>query len=69
MIITKYVSLGSIVGSILLIVLSLILRNNNIPYLVYVFVISLLAIYRHKTNIVRLMHGEENKLSFSKNKE
>ena len=68
MIVTKYVSLGSIIGSILLIALSIIFKNDNIPYLIYVFVISLLAIYRHKANIVRLIHGEENKLSFSKNK-
>jgi len=66
MIVSKYVSLGSIIGSVLLIVLSLVFKNDNIPYLIYVFVISLLAIYRHKANIKRLLNGTESKLSFSK---
>lgn len=66
MIVSKYVSLGSVLGSILLIILSLIFKNDNIPYLVFVFVISLLAIYRHKANIKRLLNGTESKLKFSK---
>ena len=64
---TKYVSLGSVLGAALCILLSLILRWGDVYYILFTVIVGLLAIYRHKANIVRLLKGEENKLG-SKNK-
>lgn len=66
MIISKYVSLGSVLGSILLIILAFIFKRDNIPYITYALIISSLAIFRHRANIARLINGTENKLNFSK---
>jgi len=67
MAITKYVSLGSVLGAALCIILSIVFRWHDTYYILFTVIVGLLAIYRHKTNIVRLIKGEENKLS-SKNK-
>ena len=64
---TRYVSLGSIIGAALCIVLSVIFRWEDKNYVVFTFIVGMLAIYRHRQNIVRLISGEENKLG-SKNK-
>lgn len=66
MAITKYVSLGSVLGAVLFIVLPLIFETDNIPYLIFCIILAVLAIYKHKTNIVRLIKGEENKISGKK---
>lgn len=66
MAITKYVSIGSVLGAVLFIVLPLIFETDNIPYLIFCIILAVLAIYKHKTNIVRLIKGEENKISGKK---
>lgn len=66
MAITKYVSLGSVLGAVLFIVFGLVFRTDNIPYIVYTIVMALLAIYRHRANIVRLAKGTESKLGQKK---
>ncbi len=66
MAITRYVSLGSMLGAVLFVVLSLVFKNNNPDFIVFAFMIALLAIYMHKNNISRLLSGNENKLSFKK---
>ncbi len=62
MAISRYVSLGSILGAALFVVLSLIFKNQNPDFIVFSLIISILAIYMHKTNIKRLLSGTENKL-------
>ena len=75
MVLSKYVSLGSIAAAILYFVLSMFLVDANIiegPRYTFVVLAALLAflmIYKHRTNIKRLKNGEENKISFKKNKE
>ena len=66
MAITKYVSLGSMLGAILFIVLPLIFETDNIPYLIFCIILAVLAIYKHRSNIVRLIKGEESKLTSKK---
>jgi glycerol-3-phosphate acyltransferase PlsY len=39
-----------------------------IEYYIVVWAFVILAIFRHKENIGRLVHGTERKLSFGKNK-
>ncbi len=66
MAVSKYVSLGSISGAVLFVVLAILFRNNNPDFVVFATMLALLAIYMHRSNIVRLLAGQENKLNFSK---
>lgn len=66
MAITKYVSLGSVIGSILFIVFAFIFELDNTAYVIFTTALALLAIYKHKTNIVRLIKGTESKLTDKK---
>ena len=72
---TKFISLGSIICVMLYpIVLDRIERSTlfyenppeGCPYVVFAFFIMLLVVLKHRDNIVRLFHGEENKFSFKK---
>ncbi len=73
--ISRYVSLGSILGAIA-VPLALVIRENifnvNIPgyntLLPFVVGLSLLVIFTHRRNVVRLLNGNESKISFSKKK-
>ena len=72
---TRYVSLGSLVVSVLFLI-GLVIKGQmglfyvSHAYLVEMYVIGVLfvisAFVRHKDNIVRLMNGTENKISFDK---
>ncbi len=73
--ISKYVSLGSLLGAIA-VPLTLVIRENifnvNIQgyntILPFVIFVSLLVIFTHRKNVVRLINGNESKLNFSKKK-
>ena len=62
---TKYVSLGSILFSIA-IPFSLYILGFENEYIIVCIVLGLLAIYKHKSNIKRLINGTESKVDFSK---
>ena len=64
--ITKYVSLGSVVGSSLFIILPIIFCRDNPAYIVFAVILATLAIYRHRENIVRLFKGTERKITDKK---
>lgn len=70
MAITRYVSLGSILGGaayiVVEIVKAIVTKNYNVIQLVCVVIIGGLLIARHHANIKRLLSGTENKLSFGK---
>lgn len=72
---SRYVSLGSLAGAIA-VPLTLIVRENVfnadiqnystvLPFLIFV---SLLVIFTHRKNVIRLLNGSESKISFSKKK-
>lgn len=74
---TRYVSLGSIV-LVIIFSIGMVVQGEvfgttlTVPeryelYALSIF-LTVLAIYKHKENIKRLLHGTENKLSFSKKK-
>lgn len=71
----KYVSLGSIMAAIT-VPLTLFIRENVFhaevqgygTLLPFVLAVSFLLIYMHRTNIQRLLRGNENKISFGKKK-
>lgn len=64
--ISKFVSLGSIMAAVTIPVTAFILDHSP-AFVVFMFLLAILAIYRHKANIIRLVNGTENKLK-SKNK-
>lgn len=60
---TRYVSLGSIVFFTLNPIISIISNNPNNKYLTLSTIfLGLLGIYRHMSNIERLIRGNENKI-------
>ncbi|MFW5998302.1 MAG: glycerol-3-phosphate 1-O-acyltransferase PlsY [bacterium] len=63
-IVTKYVSLGSILGAISLPVFTYIFGKDIYPIL-FTSMAALLIIYSHRGNIKRLLKGKENKLNLS----
>ena len=71
MIITKYVSLGSVVGAILYPIFVIAFNTDFSDvctryYILMAVAISLLALYRHRANIQRLLKGTESKVGQKK---
>ena len=66
MAISRYVSLGSCVGCLVYPAAVLLFHGEDIYFIILSFVMGALAIYMHRTNIVRLVNGTESKLKFSK---
>ncbi|MBO6243576.1 MAG: glycerol-3-phosphate 1-O-acyltransferase PlsY [Clostridia bacterium] len=69
--ITKMVSVGSCSTAILFAVLTYFIKDNYIVsegsgYLVYSIILAVFILFNHRSNIVRLIHGKENKISFKK---
>lgn len=72
---SRYVSLGSLAGAVA-VPLTLIVRENIfnvdipnyntlLPFLIFV---AMLVIFTHRKNVMRLLNGNESKISFSKKK-
>ena len=59
---TKYVSVGAIVAAIALPVTVWIMTPQNLLLCVVTTALGALAIYKHKSNIQRIMAGTENRL-------
>jgi len=62
---TRYVSLGSIMGSLSAVVaMAVFMGMDRVPweYLVYIVVVVALIIFQHRDNISRLLSGTESKL-------
>ncbi len=58
---TKYVSLASIIAAALVPVIAY-LCIGKMEYIMFSFLAAAFVIYRHKTNIIRLMNGTESKI-------
>ena len=73
--ISRYVSLGSILAA-LSVPLTLVVRENILhdhiqsysTLLPFLIAVSLLVVFTHRKNVVRLLNGTESKLSFKKKK-
>lgn len=63
--ITGLMSLASIVSSVALVVLALVFKSSSV-YIVTAAIVCALSIFCHRTNIVRLMEGKENRLDYRK---
>ncbi len=66
MLITRYVSLGSCLGALAFPILVAAFHTEDVLFIAIASLIGLLAIFKHRTNIVRLFKGTESKLSFKK---
>jgi glycerol-3-phosphate acyltransferase PlsY len=64
--VTRYVSLGSMAGSLVFFLLALLFARSDLYFFLFAFVISGLVIFMHRANIRRLFAGEENKLGSKK---
>lgn len=66
-IVTKYVSLGSIMAAIAApIVVCFVIKPFDINLLITVLILATMSIYMHRKNLVRLYKGEENRLGNKK---
>lgn len=59
---TRYVSLGSVLAAALLPILCLILAEPW-PYTIMSFLLAALVLYRHRSNIKRLISGQEARIT------
>ncbi len=70
--ISKYVSLGSILASLTLLIAELVINIQNsfaeIEKLVMVFMVAFFIVVKHKSNLIRLLSGTENKISLKKSR-
>lgn len=66
MVLFRYVSLSSIVAVMNIVVFTALLYPGEARLLVVTLAIAVLAIYKHKTNIVRLRNGEESTMFYKK---
>lgn len=67
--VTRYVSLGTICGTLLFVVLSVMPAfGHTFYFLIFTCLMAFIVVVKHRTNIQRLLSGSENKLSFSATK-
>ncbi|PKM86193.1 MAG: acyl-phosphate glycerol 3-phosphate acyltransferase [Firmicutes bacterium HGW-Firmicutes-12] len=59
---TRYVSLGSILGAIISVVMVFIL-HKPLPIQIFLLLMASFVIFQHRSNILRLYQGKENKIS------
>lgn len=63
-IITKMVSVGSILAAVLYPILTIFMDEFNLGVVIISILIALLVIFNHRENIKRIKSGTENKISF-----
>ncbi len=65
--VSKYVSLGSVLGAITVVVLAIIFCDNTAPIypqIILSLAMGFIVVYKHKDNIKRLIGGTESKIKF-----
>jgi glycerol-3-phosphate acyltransferase PlsY len=61
---SRYVSLGSIVAAVALpVAVALLHKGESIPQMGFAVLIPVLVILSHRSNIIRLLKGKENRIS------
>lgn len=66
---TRYVSLGSIVGAVMLPMIVTLVKPADMKLISFSAILAVLAIFRHRSNIKRLLHGTESKFGSEKKQE
>jgi len=62
---TKYVSLGSTIAALCAVLLSFFIEFDPV-FSVFIFFLASFIIYKHRSNIKRLLNRTENKINFKK---
>lgn len=62
---TRMVSVGSITSAIGLAILTLIFYPHDYIFVASTILIALTVVYKHRSNIIRIIKGEENKIQLS----
>lgn len=62
--ISKRISAGSICAAISLPIWSFVFYGSNVPLLVVSVIIAIAVVFAHRSNIQRMINGEEPKFSF-----
>ena len=62
--VTRFVSLGSCLGSVLFVVFAFIFHAGDIWFIGFSILMALMAIIKHRSNIVRLFKGTESRIKF-----
>lgn len=65
--VSRVMSLGSMIGICLLPILVAILKPGDTVFLIVGIVMAVMALFRHRDNIKRLLTKSENKITFKKN--
>jgi glycerol-3-phosphate acyltransferase PlsY len=65
---TRYVSLASIAG-VVIFPIAMIITHKPIEYIIFSFILSAMAVFKHRTNIDRLVKGRESKIGLKKKPE
>jgi len=66
---SKYMSLGSILGSLSILCLFMVLTLTDVSppvYLIYSLIAAALIVYQHRSNISRLQAGTENRMGLGR---
>ena len=63
---TRYVSLGSVTAAVLMPLMLWLCHPDPLWHTLAALIVAALIVYRHRSNIGRLLHGTESKLSFHK---
>ncbi len=58
-IITRMVSIGSVGGIILFVIITFVMNKE---YIIPNIIVSIIILLKHRTNIIRIMQGKENKI-------
>lgn len=64
--VTRFVSLGSMLVVTVFAIIVSVTYSSDPVVIIWSIIIALMCIIRHRANLVRLIHGKENKISFSK---
>ena len=70
-IISKIVSLSSLLATVVVVVLSIVLYDDSasiIPQLIFTLIMGMIVVLKHTSNIKRLLAGTENKIGRKKKK-
>ena len=65
-VVTRIVSVGSIAAAISVTVWCLLFHAGSVPFAVFGVLISVMVVFAHRANILRLVHGQEPKFSVGK---
>ncbi len=63
---TRYISLGSVVSAALFPLVAYLDNGKNRLYVILAFVLGLLVVVRHRSNIIRIYQGTESKFGLKK---